>query len=120
MTESDTNFVLDHDHLQEHFQDMLSMTQIAKIGVRLPSLASQIKKLLMGKKPNITAAAKMIKDTAKALNIDPAEVKKLWKRLLPLLRKMLKKDLTTTVIESISDALMMGEAPTMNGPQLKF
>lgn len=118
MAEIDTNFTLDHDHLEEHFQDMLSMKQIAKIGMKLPSLASQIKKQLMGKKPNIQAAVKLVKDTASALKIEPAEVKKLWNRLLPLLRKMLKKDLTTTVIESISDAL--GEAPTMNGPQLKF
>ena len=118
MTESETPFVFDHDHLQEHFQDMLSMTQIAKIGVRLPSLASQIKKLLMGKAPKISEAVKLVKSTAEALKIKPAEVKKLWNRLLPLLRKMLKKDLTTTVIDSISDAL--GEAPTMSGPQLKF
>ena len=67
MTESESPFTLDHDDLQEHFQDMLSMTQIAKIGMKLPSLASKIKTLLMGMKPDIKAAAKMVKDTAKAL-----------------------------------------------------
>tara|TARA_X000000950_G_C13873884_1_gene644039 strand:+ start:123 stop:479 length:357 start_codon:yes stop_codon:yes gene_type:complete len=118
MEEIDTNFMLDHDDLKEHFQDMLTMTQIAKIGMRLPSLASQIRKLLGEKKPNITEAVKLVKTTAESLNIKQEEVKKLWNRLLPLLRRMLKKNLTTTVIDSINDEL--GEAPTMNGPQLKF
>ena len=118
MEEIDTNFMLNDGHLEEHFKDMLSMRQIAKIGMKLPSLASQIRKLLGEKKPNITEAVKLVKSTAESLNIKPEEVKKLWNRLLPLLRKMLKKNLTTTVINSINDAL--GEAPMMNGPQLKF